>query len=56
MRADDVVDGFLQVAQGNTAKGLRIRLSHGENLNQLRILIERLLEQRGRWSVHKTGT
>ena len=51
MRAADVVDGFLQVAQGKTAKKLRIRLSYGENLNQLGVLIERLLEQRRRWSV-----
>lgn len=51
MRAVDVVDGFLQVDQGKTAKKLRIRLSHGENLNQLGVLIEHLLEQRRRWSV-----
>lgn len=51
MRAADVVDGFLQVAQGKTAKKLRIRLSYGDNLNQLGVLIERLLEQRRRWSV-----
>ena len=35
MRAADVVEGFLQVAQGKTAKKLRIRLSYGDNLNQL---------------------
>lgn len=51
MRAADVVDGFLQVAQGKTTKKLRIRLSYGENLNQLGVLVERLLEQRRRWSV-----
>lgn len=46
MRAADVIDGFLQVAQGKTSKKLRIRLDAGEMVNGLGALIERLLEQR----------
>nr|WP_256577963.1 tyrosine-type recombinase/integrase [Pseudomonas sp. Irchel s3h17] len=46
MRATDVIDGFLQVAQGKTSKKLRIRLDAGEIINGLGELIQRLLEQR----------
>ncbi|PWE37905.1 integrase [Pseudomonas prosekii] len=46
MRATDVIDSFLQVAQGKTSKKLRIRLDAGEIINGLGELIERLLEQR----------
>lgn len=46
MRATDVIDNFLQVAQGKTSKKLRIRLGSSEANNGLGALIERLLEQR----------
>lgn len=46
MRATDVIDSFLQVAQGKTSKKLRIRLDAGETVNGLGELIERLLKQR----------
>jgi integrase len=46
MRASDVIDSFLQVAQGKTSKKLRIRLGAGEAMNGLGELIGRLLEQR----------
>ncbi|RRV04417.1 integrase [Pseudomonas sp. v388] len=44
-RTTDVVDGFLQMAQGKTAKKLRIRLSIDSEPNQLGVLVARLLEQ-----------
>ncbi|MGX1127292.1 phage integrase [Pseudomonas sp. HLS-6 TE3448] len=45
-RATDVVDGFLQFAQGKTTKKLRIRLESETETSQLGILVERLLSQR----------
>lgn len=45
-RATDVVDGFLQFAQGKTTKKLRIRLESETETSQLGILVERLLTQR----------
>lgn len=46
MRAADVVDGFLMVAQGKTSKKLKIRLALGDELNGLGLLIDRLMAQR----------
>lgn len=46
MRAVDVVNGYLQVAQGKTTKKLRIRLNGVDGANGLGTLIARLLEQR----------
>ena len=46
MRANDVVDGFLEVAQGKTSKKLRIRLNANDQRNQLGVRMERLLAQR----------
>ncbi|MNE39411.1 Phage integrase family protein [compost metagenome] len=46
MRAADCVGGFLLVAQNKTSKKLRIQLFANAELNQLGILIERLLNQR----------
>ena len=46
MRASDIVDGYLQVAQGKTSKKLRIRLLGDDANNGLGLLIERLIEQR----------
>lgn len=45
-RATDVVDGFLQFAQGKTTKKLRIRLESETETSQLGILVECLLSQR----------
>ncbi len=46
MRATDLTESFLQVAQGKTSKKLRIRLDAGEIINGLGELIEKLLAQR----------
>ncbi|MET3052075.1 tyrosine-type recombinase/integrase [Pseudomonas alkylphenolica] len=46
MRATDCVDGHLQVAQRKTSKKLRIQLQTNSQLNDLGLLLERLLEQR----------
>lgn len=46
MRATDCDDEYLQVAQSKTSKKLRIELRSGEQVNQLGLLIERLLAQR----------
>ena len=45
-RASDVVDGYLQIDQGKTAKKLRIRLATDGEQSQLSLLLERLLLQR----------
>ncbi len=50
-RATDVTDGFLLVAQGKTAKKLRIRLKQEGVPNQLGLLIIKLLEQRSLWRI-----
>lgn len=46
MRATDCVDGHLQVAQGKTSKKLRIQLETSGQINELGLLLERLIQQR----------
>ncbi|PJY93808.1 tyrosine-type recombinase/integrase [Pseudomonas donghuensis] len=46
MRTTDCVDGYLHVSQGKTAKKLRIELSTTGLVNQLGLLVERILIQR----------
>ncbi|WP_422421821.1 tyrosine-type recombinase/integrase [Pseudomonas sp. GZD-222] len=46
MRATDCVDGHLQVAQGKTSKKLRIQLATSGQMNELGLLLERLLQKR----------
>ena len=46
MRATDCDDNYLQVAQRKTSKKLRIELRNGDRLNQLGLLVEKLLIQR----------
>ena len=46
MRAEDCDENYLQVAQGKTSKKLRIELRVEEQVNQLGLLVERLLIQR----------
>ena len=46
MREADVVNEFLQVSQGKTSKKLRIRLTAAGALNDLGMLVERLIAQR----------
>lgn len=46
MREVDAVNEFLQVAQGKTARKLRIRLTAAGALNDLGTLVARLIEQR----------
>lgn len=45
-RASDVTDGFLLIAQGKTAKKLRIRLTMDGEANHLGLLVDKLLVQR----------
>lgn len=46
MRAADCDENYLQVAQLKTSKKLRIELRHDDQLNQLGILVKKLLIQR----------
>ena len=46
MRAADCDENYLQVAQLKTSKKLRIELRHDDKLNQLGILVKKLLIQR----------
>lgn len=48
MRATDCDENYLQVAQLKTSKKLRIELRYGDQLNQLGILVKKLLIHEGK--------